>query len=180
MSPVRAIARPLLAAAYISNGIARVRDPQSSAEAVEPLLRQVQKRVEVPISARGLARASGAAQVVAGGLLAIGRLPRVSSTILVATVAIDVLGEQFWRESDAEARKESINRVITKGSLLGGALLASVDTDGKPGLGWRAQHAIEAAGRSVSRTSKQAKRETARGIKDAERMARQAKDAIGL
>ena len=36
------------------------------------------------------------------------------------------------------------------------ALLASVDTDGKPGLWWRTQHAAEDLWSSVENTSKQA------------------------
>ncbi|SII67335.1 Uncharacterised protein [Mycobacteroides abscessus subsp. abscessus] len=40
--------------------------------------------------------------------------------------------------------------------MLGGALLASVDTAGKPGLWWRTQHAAEDLWSSVENTSKQA------------------------
>ncbi|GAB3054718.1 DoxX family protein [Sediminivirga luteola] len=180
MSAVRAIARPLLSAAYISNGAARVKDPDASAKTLEPVLRQVQKHYDVPISARGLARATGAAQVAAGGMLALGRMPRLSSAILVATFLIDAAGERFWRESDPQERRESRKRVVTKASLLGGALLAAVDTAGKPGLSWRAQHALAAAGKTVQRTSQQARREAGRGAKDAERLAKQAKKSVGL
>lgn len=180
MSIVRTIARPLLSAAYVSNGMARVKDPHIAATSLEPLLAQVNKQVDVPFSAETLARATGAAQVAAGALLAIGRLPRVSSAILVSTFLLDTFGEQFWKEKDAKTRKDALNRTVTKLSLLGGALLASVDTAGKPGLAWRAQHAAEAGIAALERTGRQARREVNRARKDATRVTKDAASAVGL
>ena len=70
--------------------------------------------------------------------------------MLVGTYLIDVVGQQLSSES---ASKDSL---LAKTSLLGGALLASVDTAGKPGLAWRAQHAAEDLWRNVERTSAKA------------------------
>lgn len=180
VSIVRTIARPLLSAAYVTNGIARVRDPQSAARSLEPLLAQVNKKVDVPVSAETLARATGAAQAAAGTLLAIGRLPRVSSAILVSTFLLDTLSDQFWKEKDAVKRKEGASKTITKLSILGGALLASVDTAGKPGLAWRAQHAAGAGIAALERTGRQARREVQRARKDAARVTKDAASAVGL
>ena len=41
-------------------------------------------------------------------------------------------------------------------SMLGGALLASVDTAGQPGLVWRAQHAAEDLRKNIEKTSAKA------------------------
>ena len=150
MSLVRFIARPMLASAYIGNGIARVRNPHAAAKSVAPLLSLVKKQADLPVEAETVARITGAAQVAAGSLLAIGRFPRLSSTVLVGTYLIDVVGQQLSSES---ASKDSL---LAKTSLLGGALLASVDTAGKPGLAWRAQHAAEDLWRNVERTSAKA------------------------
>ena len=56
----------MLAAGYISNGVARLRHPEAAAASISPLLAQARKRVEVPLDATTLARATGAAQVAAG------------------------------------------------------------------------------------------------------------------
>lgn len=150
MSLVRFIARPMLASAYIGNGIARVRNPRAAAKSVAPLLSLVKKQIDLPVEAETVARITGAAQVAAGSLLAIGRFPRLSSTVLVGTYLIDVVGQQLSSESSSK------DSVLAKTSLLGGALLASVDTAGKPGLAWRAQHAAEDLWRNVERTSAKA------------------------
>ncbi|WP_029088868.1 DoxX family membrane protein [Brevibacterium album] len=158
MSPVRLLARPLLAGAYITNGIARIRDPRSSQRSAEAVLRAAGTVVDLPVGPETLARAAGAAQVAAGSLLAIGKLPRLSASVLVGTYLFDVIGsalapsEGRTKEEKAQHREE----LITRTSLLGGALLASVDTAGRPGLAWRAQHAAEDLRRSIEKTSARA------------------------
>ena len=158
MSPIRFLARPMLAAGYISNGVDRLRRPEAAAASIGPLLNMARKQIDVPIDAPTLARATGAAQVAAGSLLAIGRFPRVSATILVGTYLLDTVGERIAADKttskdDKRARTE---RTLIRTSMLGGALLASVDTAGKPGLWWRTQHAAEDLWSSVEDTSKQA------------------------
>lgn len=158
MSPIRFLARPMLAAGYISNGVDRLRRPEAAAATIGPLLNMARKRIDVPIDAPTLARATGAAQVAAGSLLAIGRFPRVSATILVGTYLLDTVGERIAADkaTSKEDKRERTERTLIRTSMLGGALLASVDTAGKPGLWWRTQHAAEDLWSSVEGTSKQA------------------------
>ncbi|MCF2574535.1 DoxX family protein [Brevibacterium sp. UCMA 11754] len=158
MSPIRFLARPMLAAGYISNGVDRLRRPEAAAASIGPLLNMARKQIDVPIDAPTLARATGAAQVAAGSLLAIGRFPRVSATILVGTYLLDTVGERIAADktTSKEDRRARTERTLIRTSMLGGALLASVDTAGKPGLWWRTQHAAEDLWSSVEDTSKQA------------------------
>lgn len=158
MSPIRFLARPMLAAGYISNGVDRLRRPEAAAASIGPLLNMARKRIDVPIDAPTLARATGAAQVAAGSLLAIGRFPRVSATILVGTYLLDTVGERIAAEktNSKEDKRARTERTLIRTSMLGGALLASVDTAGKPGLWWRTQHVAEDLWSSVEDTSKQA------------------------
>lgn len=151
MSLVRLLARPMLASAYIGNGIARIKNPDASAETIAPLLNAAKKQFDLPIDPTLVARATGVAQVAAGSLLAIGKYPRLSSAVLVGTYLIDVVGEQLSDGSSA-----SRGTLLTRTSMLGGALLASVDTAGKPGLVWRAQHAAEDLRKNVERSSAKA------------------------
>lgn len=158
MSPIRFLARPMLAAGYISNGVDRLRRPEAAAASIGPLLNMARKQIDVPIDAPTLARATGAAQVAAGSLLAIGRFPRVSATILVGTYLLDTVGERIAADktTSKEDKRARTERTLIRTSMLGGALLASVDTAGKPGLWWRTQHAAEDLWSSVEDTSKQA------------------------
>ena len=41
--------------------------------------------------------------------------------------------------------------------MLGGLLLAAVDTEGKPGVAWRAQHAVGTAKREAKHLRREAK-----------------------
>ncbi|MGH3317332.1 MAG: DoxX family protein, partial [Nocardioidaceae bacterium] len=47
-------------------------------------------------------------------------------------------------------------------SMLGGLLLAGVDTEGKPGIAWRVKHGAKAARREAKHAKRAAKRETKR------------------
>lgn len=158
MSPIRFLARPMLAAGYISNGVDRLRRPEAAAATIGPLLTLARKQVDIPIDAPTLARATGAAQIAAGSLLAIGRFPRLSATILVGTYLLDTVGERIAEDkaTSKEEKRDRTERTLIRTSMLGGALLASVDTAGKPGLWWRTQHAAEDLWTTVEDTSKQA------------------------
>ena len=158
MSPIRLTPRPILAAAYILNGVDRLRKPEPPAASVGPLLNQARKQVDVPVDAVTLARATGVAQVAAGSMLAIGRFPRLSASILVGTYLLDTVGERLSADktTSKEEKKARNERTLLRTSMLGGALLAAVDTAGRPGLWWRTQHAAEDLWSSVEDSSKQA------------------------
>ncbi len=92
---------------------------------------------------------NAAVQVGAGALLAIGKWPRISALALAGTVVPTTLaGHDFWNYDDPAARAQHRTQFLKNVGLLGGLLLASVDTEGKPSLGWRgrraARHAQEA------------------------------------
>jgi hypothetical protein len=44
-------------------------------------------------------------------------------------------------------------------SMLGGLVLASVDTEGKPGVAWRASHAVGTAKREAKHLRREAKQQ---------------------
>lgn len=148
MSLVRLIARPMLASSFIANGVSRARRPQSAS--IAPLTRLLDEKFDVQVSPDLVARGAGVAQIAAGSLLAIGKMPRLSAGLLVSTYLIDVVAEQL----DGESEKKT--SLVTKTSLLGGALLAAVDTAGRPSLAWRARHAAESAWDSIEKQSAKA------------------------
>ena len=64
--------------------------------------------------------------------------------------------------------------------LLGGLLLAAVDTEGKPGVAWRATHGAKAAKRETKRGAKAAKREAKQLARETKQAARLAKAELHL
>lgn len=147
MSLVRRIARPLLASIFITEGIDTLRHPDMRVARAEPALEKVEQMAEplgVSIDAQTAVRINGAVMTVAGGLLAMGKVPRAAATVLsVSLAATTVVGHPFWAFKDAENRRTHRKAFARNLVFLGGLLHAAVDTDGKPSLAWRRQHRKE-------------------------------------
>ncbi|HEX8496831.1 MAG TPA: DoxX family membrane protein [Actinomycetales bacterium] len=158
MSAVRRIARPLLAATFIAGGLDAYRHPAPRAKAAAPLIAKLPPQLGLPDDPELLVRINAAAMAGAGGLLALGRFPRLSALVLAATIVpTTVVGHPFWQVKDPVARKQQQQHFMKNLGLLGGALLAMVDTDGKPGLTWRARRANKDLHRGAALAAKEAK-----------------------
>jgi uncharacterized membrane protein YphA (DoxX/SURF4 family) len=153
---VRRIARPLLSAVFIGQGIDALRSPKQAAETARPTLEGLQKLPEpaatkVPSDAETLARINAVVQIGGGLLLASGRLPRVASAALAATVIPGRMGDHlFWTEKDQQRKAQQRREFLTDLSLIGGLIIASADTEGKPSLGWRGRRAAHRASEALS------------------------------
>jgi uncharacterized membrane protein YphA (DoxX/SURF4 family) len=147
---IRRIARPLLSAVFIGQGIETLRNPKVTVDATEPTVAALRTLPEpfgdkVPADPETAARINAAVQVGGGLLLATGKMPRIASAALAFTVIPGSLGAHlFWTESDPERKAQKRRDLLTDLSLLGGLIIASADTAGKPSLGWRGR---QAAGR---------------------------------
>ena len=105
----------------------------------------------IPSDPETVARITAAVQVGGGLLLATGKLPRVASAALALTVLPANLGTHtFWNEPDPELKAQKRQQFLTDLSLVGGLLIASADTAGKPSLGWRGRRAAERLSERVS------------------------------
>lgn len=153
---VRRIARPLLSAAFIGQGVEALRDVKPAAEVVQPTLDAAHSLPspvsdQIPDNAVTVARINAAVQIGGGLLLATGRIPRVASALLAATVIPGNLGKHmFWEETDPALKAEKRRGFLTDLSLIGGLVLASADTAGKPSLGWRGRKASQRVAERVS------------------------------
>jgi len=153
---IRRIARPMLSAAFISRGVDAVRSPKPAAEAARPTLEGLSKLPDpvgtnVPSNAETVARVNAAVQIGGGLLLASGKLPRVASAALALTVVPGSLGgHTFWRESDPQRKADERRAFLTDVSLIGGLIIAAVDTEGKPSLGWRGRRAAHKVSEAVT------------------------------
>lgn len=144
---IRRIARPLLSVAFIGQGVDALRNPKPAADAARPALdgmRQLPDPIgtNVPTDAENFARINAAVQIGGGLLLATGKMPRLASAALAFTVIPGSLGgHMFWTESDPQRKADVRRAFMTDLSLLGGLIIAAVDTEGKPSLGWRGRRA---------------------------------------
>ena len=168
MSLVRRIARPLLATQFVVSGLDAYRHPAARAKTAAPLVARFAPTLGLPNDPELVVRANGAVMAGAGTMLAAGKLPRLSALALVLSlIPTSVAGHPFWTFKDPKQRARQRVQLQKDPSMLGGLLLAVVDTGGKPGLGWRARHAAKDAKRSAGA----AKRETALMAKAARREA---------
>lgn len=153
---IRRIARPLLSAAFIGQGVETLRNPKVTIDAAQPTVTALQTLPEpfsskVPSNAETAARINAAVQVGGGLLLATGRLPRIASAALAFTVIPGSLGAHlFWNEADPEVKAQKRRDLLTDLSLLGGLIIASADTAGKPSLGWRGRQAASRLSEALS------------------------------
>ncbi len=145
-----------MSAVFIGQGIDALLNPKPAAEAAAPAvdgLRGLPDPIgsSIPSDPQTFAQVNAAVQISGGLLLAIGKVPRVASAALALTVLPANLGaHMYWSESDAARKAEKRQAFLTDLSLLGGLLIASADTAGKPSLGWRGRKAAERLSERVS------------------------------
>jgi uncharacterized membrane protein YphA (DoxX/SURF4 family) len=153
---IRRIARPLLSAVFIGQGIDSLLNPKPAAEAAAPAvdgLRALPDPVgsSIPSDPQTVAQINAAVQIGGGLLLATGKAPRIASAALALTVLPANLGaHMFWTESDPQLKAQKRMDFLTDLSLVGGLIIASADTAGKPSLGWRGRRAAERISERVS------------------------------
>jgi putative oxidoreductase len=165
---LRRIARPMLAAVFVSGGIETLRNPAPRVAAADPLVSKAADQVidkvpeqvldkvpdkvvdKVPTDTESIVKLNAAAQIGAGVLLALGKFPRLSAAVLASsTIPTTLTGHRFWEKEDPKERAQQQIHFFKNLGLLGGLLLAAADTHGKPSAAWRAKHAARSAANSV-------------------------------
>jgi putative oxidoreductase len=153
---LRRIARPMLAAVFVSGGVETLRNPKPRVDTAAPVVEKAGEKVgdqsPVPMDPELLVKVNAIAQVAAGTALGLGKFPRLSALVLAASLApTTVVGHRFW-EKDGADRGAQRTHFLKNVGLLGGLLIAASDTHGKPSLAWRAKHAGSAAAATVGGT----------------------------
>jgi len=148
---VRAIARPMLAATFISGGLSTLRKPAARVAAADRVVAPLVSRVPQLSNTEQVVKLDAAAKVVAGSMLALGKLPRLSSLVLAASlVPTTIAGHPYWEEQDPTRRAQQRIHLMKNAGLLGGLLLAAVDTEGRPSLGWWARRTPQVVSHAAS------------------------------
>ena len=192
---VRRIARPLLGAPFVVLGFQALREPGGRVEIARPIVEKVtevadkQLPVQVPRDPEQWVRINAGVMVGAGALLSLGRLPRLSALLLSGTlVPTTAAGHRFW-EHDGATRQQQLIHFLKNVGLVGGLLIAAVDTEGKPSVGWRARRAAGAAAevteknvakmqKAAAKAQKKAAKQAAEARKQAKKQAKAAKKAV--
>jgi putative oxidoreductase len=167
MSLSRLIARPMLAATFVVGGVNALRNAPSLAaksapvtDKLMPLVHKAAPRLPVPEDPATLVRMNAGVQIAAAVALATGRAPRLSSAVLAATlVPTTVAGHRFWEVDDKAQRTQQQLHFAKNVSLFGGLIIAAGDTEGRPGVAWRARRAAKDARREARHLAKAARRE---------------------
>jgi uncharacterized membrane protein YphA (DoxX/SURF4 family) len=164
MTLLRAAARTMLASYFIASGVKALRDPDALVPDAEPLTDKVVPLVKeyapeqvasfVPEDARTLVRVHGATQLVGGLALASGKGRRLGALLLAYSLIPGTIAKHpFWSRTDPVQRAQDQHQVLKNVSLLGGVLLAARDTEGRPGIAWRAQKGGKALAKSTGRAT---------------------------
>ena len=179
---VRRIARPLLASSFIYGGIDTLRHPQSRVPGARPVVEQITEQadkqlpVQVPRDVEQWVKIDAGVKVAAGTLFSLGRLPRISALALAAsTVPTTLAGHRFWEHEDPKERFGQLSHFLKNLGLLGGLLIAAVDTEGRPSVGWRAKRAASKAAGATEKNLAKAQKAAAKAQKQAKRQAADAR-----
>jgi uncharacterized membrane protein YphA (DoxX/SURF4 family) len=183
---VRRIARPLLAAPFVILGVQALRDPGKRVEMARPVVEKVtavadkQLPVTVPHDAEQWVKINAGVMVGAGALFGLGRLPRLSALLLSGSMVPTTLaGHPFWEVDDPQQRQGQLIQFLKNIGLIGGLLIAAVDTEGKPSVGYRARraarHAADVTEKNLEKAQKRAAKAQKKATKTAARARKEAK-----
>ena len=166
MTLTRMIARPMLSSMFIVGGVNALRNTEMMAERAKPVTdmivpwaKRMAPTAPIPTDEKTWVRINAGVHIGAGLALAAGKAPRLSSLVLAASlVPTTIAGHRFWEANEQGMRANQQTHFFKNVSMLGGLLIAAADTQGKPGLAWRAKHSASSVRKEAKRARKQARR----------------------
>ena len=164
MTFTRRAARPLLSSVFFVGAVNALRNAETMAEKAKPVTDKIVAKVKqavpqapIPSNEKTLVQVNAGAQLLAATALAAGRAPRLSATVLgLSLVPTTIAGHAFWGEDEPATKKAQQLQFAKNLSVLGGLILAAVDTEGKPGVAWRTRRAARDLKREVKHVGKDA------------------------
>jgi len=165
MTVSRLIARPMLASIFVVGAATALKNSSGTAAKADPVtsrLVPLAKKAGIPLpeNPETLVKINAAVQIGAGLALATGRAPRLSAAVLAASlVPTTAAGHRFWELDEPTQRTQQQLHFFKNVSLVGGLVIAAGDTEGKPGVAWRARHGVRDARREAKRLAHDARRE---------------------
>jgi putative oxidoreductase len=179
MTVVRRIARPMLASIFVTSGLESLLHPANRAQVAAPLVKALAGPLNLPNDPELMVRANGATMLTAGTMLALGKFPRIAALALAASlVPTTYAAHPFWTVKDPTLRAQQKSHFLKNVALLGGVLLAAVDTAGQPGLAYRARHVHSEAHRQAALTRREARHAAKAARREARLAISRAHDAL--
>lgn len=151
MSLSRTIARPMLASIFLVGAATALKNTSGTAAKADPVTSRLvplaQKAgIPLPEDPEKLVKLNAGVQIGAGLALATGRLPRLSAAVLAGSlIPTTAAGHRYWEADDDATRAQQRLHFFKNVSIIGGLLIAAGDTEGRPGLKWRARRAARDA-----------------------------------
>jgi uncharacterized membrane protein YphA (DoxX/SURF4 family) len=125
---VRGVGRALMGSTLAVLGFDAARAPGVRVGQAAGTLAVVRKVLPLPQDDELIVRANGAVQVAAGTMLSLGRAPRLSAFVLVASLVPTTLaGHAFWDIEDPAMRKSQRTQFHKNTAMIGGLILAICD-----------------------------------------------------
>ena len=151
MSLARRAARAALAASFISGGLDQLRNPQPKAGPASPIAKPIADRVpQLPNDPESLVKLDGAIKIAGGLGLVFGPFARPAALLLAGSLVPTTLaGHRFWETTDPDQKVSDRVEFFKNVSLLGGLLIAALDTGGRPSVPYVAGKAVHAAADTV-------------------------------
>lgn len=142
MHLIRAFARPLLAAPFILAGLDAATKPETHRARIANLNSLAEKvGLSLPQGTQldPLTRSTGIVMTLAGTAFATSKLPRLSAALLGALqIPVALANNPFWQSEGAQRRADLLGLASAAG-LVGGAVIAAYDREGRPSVAWRAE-----------------------------------------
>lgn len=151
MSLARRAARAALAASFVTGGLDQIRNPQPKAGPASPIAKPIADRVpQLPNDPESLVKIDGAIKVVGGLGLVFGPFARPAALLLAGSMVPTTLAaHRFWETTDPDQKVSDKVEFFKNVSLIGGLLIAALDTGGRPSIPWVANKAAHGAAEAV-------------------------------
>lgn len=174
---LRRVARPLLAAAVVLDGVRALRTPHREIEAIPGARERLDdlggQVPYVPLSAATIVRALGVVKIAAGVALGTGVVPRLAAGVAAGLQASTLVSAHPLWAVPSDERGAHVEGIVRDAAVLGGLLLATADTEGRPSLAWRVDAARTRSTKSASKAVRQAEHKAGtlarRAVSDVER-----------
>lgn len=181
MSFLRFLGRSLFASAFVADGVKKVTSPAEEASSAEAFTSKmsplVQKAVpaeyasQVPQDSETWVRIAGALQVAGGAMFATGIFRRLGAFLLIPASILNVAIAYPSKDASSEEKKAGRSKALTQAALLGAAVVATQDLQGKPGLGWRTQHSAKVVGTKAEKLADKASKRAEKAVRIANKRA---------
>ncbi|MCL1899921.1 MAG: DoxX family membrane protein [Promicromonosporaceae bacterium] len=143
---LRRLARPLLAAPFVYDGVRAITKPDVHVATARAALEKLATRTDAfdevtDQQLKAAVRAHAGATAILGVALGAGVFPRAAAAGLAALTLPLVAANLPVTEKDKTARQANVQPFVTSLGRLGGALFASSDPQGRPSLAYRVAQA---------------------------------------